>query len=174
VEEHATTRRATRRPEGKMTVLAATESPVIRTEVLHFSTSDINEFLNLTDIVREVAARSGIRHGQMTVHTPHTTTSIVLNESETGFLNDFRRLIDAVVPVDAYYEHDDHEIRTENLQEDEFINGHAHCRQLLTGSSSVTIPVVDGEVLLGTWQRVLFAELDQARERRVVFHVQGV
>jgi secondary thiamine-phosphate synthase enzyme len=157
-----------------MTVLAATESPVIRTEVMHFSTSDINEFLNLTDIVREVTARSGIRHGQVTVHTPHTTTSIVLNESETGFLNDFRRLIDAVVPVDAYYEHDDHEIRTENLQEDEFINGHAHCRQLLTGSSSVTIPVVDGEVLLGTWQRVLFAELDQARDRRVVFHVQGV
>ncbi|HSG78657.1 MAG TPA: hypothetical protein VLD62_03680, partial [Acidimicrobiia bacterium] len=77
MEEHATTRRATRRPEGTMTVLAATESPVIRTEVLHFSTADINEFLNLTDIVREVTERSGIKHGQVTIHTPHTTTSIV-------------------------------------------------------------------------------------------------
>ena len=174
MEEHATTRRATHRPDGKMTVLAATDTPVIRTEVLHFSTSATNEFSNLTDIVREVAERSGIRHGQVTVHTPHTTTSIVLNESETGFLNDFRRLVDGMVPVEAYYEHDDHEVRTENLQEDEYLNGHAHCRQLLVGSSSVTIPVVEGEVLLGTWQRVLFVELDQARERRVVFHVQGV
>lgn len=157
-----------------MTVLAATESPVIRTEVLHFSTTATNEFLNLSDIVREVTMRSGVKHGQVTVHSPHTTTSIVLNESETGFLNDFRRIIDGMIPVDAYYEHDDHEVRTENLQEDEFINGHAHCRQLLTGASSVTIPVVEGEVLLGTWQRVLFAELDQARDRRVIFHVQGV
>ncbi len=98
----------------------------------------------------------------------------MLNESETGFLNDFRRLIDGMVPADAYYEHDDHDVRTENLQEDEFLNGHAHCRQLLVGSSSVTIPVVEGEVLLGTWQRVLFAELDQARERRVIIHAQGV
>jgi secondary thiamine-phosphate synthase enzyme len=118
-------------------------------------------------------SRSRIRHGQITVYTPHTTTSIVVNESETGFLNDFRRLLDVVVPSDRYYEHDDHGLRTENLQEDEFINGHAHCRQLLTGSTSVTIPIVEGELLSGRWQRVLFAELDQARQRRVVFHAQG-
>ena len=172
MDDHVTIRRATRVPEGTTSVLAA--SPGIRTEVLHFATSARAEFWDLTEMVRGVVARSGVRHGQVTVHTPHTTTSVVLNESETGFLNDFRRLIDHLVPVDAYYEHDDHEVRTENLQEDEYLNGHAHCRQLLTGSSSATIPVVEGEVLLGTWQRVLFAELDQARERRVVFHAQGV
>jgi secondary thiamine-phosphate synthase enzyme len=174
VEDHVAARRATRRPEGSLTVLASSASPRIRTEVLHFSTTATSEFWDLTDITREVVARSGVRHGQVTIHTPHTTTSIVLNESETGFLNDYRRLLDAVVPTDAYYEHDDHEVRTENLQEDEFLNGHAHCRQLMTGSASVTVPVVEGEVLLGTWQRVLFAELDQARERRVVVHAQGV
>ena len=174
VEDHVAARRATRRPEGTLTVLASSASPGIRTEVLHFHTTATSEFWDLTDITREVVARSGVRHGQVTIHTPHTTTSIVLNESETGFLNDYRRLLDSVVPADSYYEHDDHEIRTENLQEDEFLNGHAHCRQLLTGSSSVTVPVVEGEVLLGTWQRVLFAELDQARERRVVLHAQGV
>jgi secondary thiamine-phosphate synthase enzyme len=97
----------------------------------------------------------------------------VLNESETGFLNDYRRAIETIVPVDGYYEHDDHDVRTENLQEDEFINGHAHVRQMLIGSASVTIPIVDGQVLLGTWQKVLYAELDQARERRVIVHAQG-
>lgn len=141
---------------------------------MHFGTSKGGEFWDLTDLVREVVARSEVRHGQVTVHTPHTTTTIVLNESETGFLNDFRRIVDSVVPVDDYYEHDDHELRTENLQEDEYINGHAHVRQLLTGSASVTVPIVDGEVLFGTWQKVLYVELDQARERRVVVHAQGV
>lgn len=165
------TRQATRRPQGEIITLA--ESSGTRTEVLHFETTAANEFWDLTEIVRETVSRSRIRHGQITVYTPHTTTSIVINESETGFLNDFRRLLDAVVPSDRYYEHDDHELRTENLQEDEFINGHAHCRQVLTGSTSVTIPVVEGELLSGRWQRVLFAELDQARQRRVVFHAQG-
>mgnify|MGYP001824016004 CR=1 FL=1 len=157
-----------------MTVLAESTTPAIRTEVLHFRSDKGAEFWDLTEIVRAVTARSGVRHGQVTVHTPHTTTTIVLNESETGFLNDFRRLIDEMVPAEGYYEHDDHELRTENLQEDEFLNGHSHCRQMLTGTASVTIPVVDGEVLLGTWQRVLFVEFDQSRERRVVFHAQGI
>ena len=169
-----TTRRATRRPEGTITVLAESGDPSIRTEVMHFSTSGGGEFWDISDFVREVVERSGVRHGQVTVHTPHTTTSIVLNESETGFLNDYRKTIEGLVPVDGYYEHDDHELRTENLQEDEFINGHSHIRQMLIGSASVSIPVVDGQVLLGTWQSVLYAELDQARDRKVIVHAQGV
>jgi secondary thiamine-phosphate synthase enzyme len=174
VDEDMITRRATRQPQGTLSVLAESENPAVRTEVLHFTTNHGSEFWDLTELVREVVARSGVRHGQVTVHSPHTTTSVVLNESETGFLNDYRRAIEGLVPVDSYYEHDDHDLRTENLQEDEFINGHAHVRQMLVGSASVTIPVVDGQVLLGTWQKVLFAELDQARERRVVVHAQGV
>ncbi len=156
-----------------MTVLAQSPAPPIRTEVLHFASTAAAEFWDVTELAREVTERSGVRHGQLTVYSPHTTTSIAVNESETGFLNDLRRLLDATVPEDRYYEHDDHELRTENLQEDEFLNGHAHCRQMLVGSTSVTIPVVEGELMLGRWQRILFAELDQARDRRVVFHAQG-
>ena len=170
--ELTSARRATHTPSGR--VITLSESPAIRTEVLHFKTSAANEFWDITDFVREVVERAGTTHGQVTVFTPHTTTSIVINESETGFLNDFRSAIDRLVPIDGYYEHDDHGLRTENLQEDEFINGHAHVRQLLTGSTSVTIPVVDGQVVLGRWQRVLFAELDQARDRRVMAHAQGI
>jgi len=168
-----TTRQATHRPDGTLTVLAETIAPTVRTEALHFATGGSNEFWDLTDTVRGVVTRSGVRHGQVTVCTAHTTTSIIVNESETGLVNDFRRVIGELVPKDRYYEHDDHELRTENLQEDEFINGHAHCRQLLVGQPSVTVPVVDGEVLLGQWQRILFLELDQARERRVFIHAQG-
>lgn len=167
------TRKATKVPQGTPVVLAESSEPAVRTEALHLHTTGRDEFWDLTGVVRDVVTRSRVRHGQVTVYSPHTTTTVVINESETGFLNDFRRLIGGIVPVDAYYEHDDHEVRTENIQEDEFLNGHAHCRQLLVGQPSVTVPVVDGQVLLGRWQRILFAELDQARERRVFIHAQG-
>ena len=173
-DQSATVRKATRTPTAAPVVLSESSEAAIRTEALHFTTGGPNEFWDLTDLVREVVARTGVRHGQVTVYTPHTTTSIVINESETGFLNDFRSFIGRTVPTDVYYEHDDHSVRTENLQEDEFINGHAHVRQLLVGQPSVTVPVVDGEVLLGQWQRVMFVELDQARERRAFVHAQGV
>ena len=171
--ESLPTRQATRVPAGSLTLLSESASPAIRTEALHFNTSEPNEFWDLTMLVRDVVSRSGVRHGQVTVYTPHTTTSVVINESETGFLNDYRRTIQEAIPEGVYYEHDDHSVRTENLQEDEFINGHAHVRQLLVGQPSVTIPVVDGEILLGQWQRVMFVELDQARERRAFIHAQG-
>jgi secondary thiamine-phosphate synthase enzyme len=171
--DETTIRKATRRPFSEPVVLAAAEDGRIRTEALHIQTEAANEFWDVTDHVRSVVSKSSVRHGQVTVSTPHTTTTLVINESETGFLNDFRRAIDAVVPEDAYYEHDDHSIRTENLEEDEYINGHSHVRQLIVGQPTVTIPVVDGEVLLGRWQRVMFVELDQSRTRRLFFHVQG-
>jgi secondary thiamine-phosphate synthase enzyme len=174
MEDSSMVRRATRRPSGRSVVLASSDDRRIRTEALHLDTESPNEFWDVTDFVRTTVARSAVRHGQVTVSTPHTTTSIVINESESGFLNDFRRTIEHVVPQDHSYEHDDHSIRTENLEEDEFINGHSHVRQLLVGQPSVTIPVVDGEVLLGRWQRVMFVELDQARPRRLFIHAQGV
>ena len=72
-----------------------------------------------------------------------------------------------MVPSDAYYEHDDWDVRTENMQEDENVNGRSHVRGSIVGSTAITLPVVDGEILLGRWQRVFFVELDCARSRRL-------
>ena len=174
MEDPVVVRQATRRPATEPVVLASSGDGRVRTEALHVQTEAANEFWDVTQFVRDAVASSSVGHGQVTVSTPHTTTSIVINESETGFLNDYRRTIEGLVPEGGYYEHDDHSIRTENLEEDEYINGHSHVRQLLVGQPSVSIPVVDGEVLLGQWQRVMFVELDQARPRRLFFHAQGV
>jgi len=175
VDNDTSLRQGSVKPLGTLSVLA--ESSHIRTEALHFVTSGREEVLDLTDYLREVVERSGVRHGQATAYTLHTTTTLAINESETGFLNDLRRRLDLLIPKTVepgeYYEHDDRSVRTENLQEDELVNGHSHVRQLFVGNTSVTIPVVDGEVLLGRWQRVLFLELDQERDRRVIFHAQG-
>ena len=172
--QRSTVRTTARIPFGRPVVLAESSNPPIRTEALHFATTAANEFWDLTSVVRQVVRRSGVGFGQVTVYTPHTTTTIVVNEAESGFFNDFRASIETLVPRNGYYEHDDHELRTENLQEDEFVNGHAHCRQVLVGQVSVSIPIVGGEVMLGRWQRVMCVELDQARQRRVLVHAQGV
>jgi secondary thiamine-phosphate synthase enzyme len=140
-----------------------------------FRTTHCGEFTDVTDDVRELVARSDVKTGIALVYSPHTTCAILINERETGFVQDFTQLMDSLVPVDGTYRHDDLEARTENLEDDphDVPNGHAHCRQALVGSTSQTIPIVDGELLLGRWQRVFFLEMDRARDRKVLIQVMG-
>ena len=107
---------------------------------------------------------------------PHTTCSVRVNEFESGFLEDFALLLKRLVPSDNYYAHDDWDRRTENVcpEDMDFGNGHAHCMSMLLGPAGESIPVSDGELCLGTWQRVLFLELDRERDRRWLVQVVGV
>lgn len=140
-----------------------------------FTTSRCMEFIDLTDDVVATIDRSGIANGMALVYSPHTTCSVVINEKEAGFIRDFGELIQGLVPVDQAYRHDDMTLRTENLEDDDHDvpNGHAHCKQGLIASASQAIPIVDGHLQLGRWQRVFFLELDRARERRVLIQVLG-
>lgn len=140
-----------------------------------FRTSGPAQFVDVTDDVRDVVARSRVRDGMALVYSPHTTCAVVVNEHESGFIEDFRALIDSLVPSDAAYRHDDMTSRTENIEDDahDVPNGHAHCRHALLGSASETIPVTGGELQLGRWQRVFFVELDRARDRRILIQVMG-
>jgi secondary thiamine-phosphate synthase enzyme len=134
--------------------------------------------LHITDITDEVAAaveESGIRNGIACVYSPHTTCAVRVNEFETGFLEDFAAMLRRLVPHDEYYAHDDWDKRTENICEEDmaFGNGHAHCMSMLLGPAGDSIPVRDGELCLGTWQRILFLELDRERDRRWLVQVVG-
>jgi secondary thiamine-phosphate synthase enzyme len=141
----------------------------------NFSTTCCRQFIDFTDDVRSAVARSDIREGMALVYSPHTTCAVLINELESGFLDDFAGLLQQLVPQEGSYRHDDLSVRTQNLEDDphEVPNGHAHCGQALLGATSQTIPVVDGELALGRWQRVLFLELDRARERKVFIQVMG-
>jgi secondary thiamine-phosphate synthase enzyme len=100
----------------------------------------------------------------------------VVNERESGFVEDFNEFLEKVAPSSGpYYRHDDLSIRTEGLEDDphEFPNGHSHVRAAMLSSSSQTIPIVDGKLLLGRYQKVFFCELDRARERKVFIQVLG-
>ncbi len=131
---------------------------------------------DITEEVRDLVRQSGIQDGICSVYSPHTTCSVRVNEWERGFLEDFAVLLKRLVPTEHYYAHDDWDRRTENVCEEdmEVGNGHAHCMSMLLGPAGESIPVNDGELALGQWQRVLFLELDRERDRRWLVQVVGV
>lgn len=140
-----------------------------------FTTTRCMEFVDITDDVQDVVRRSGVSNGMALVYSPHTTCAILINERESGFVQDFEDLVRSLVPEDRPYLHDDLSRRTENLEDDphDVPNGHAHCRHALIGSTSQAVPVIEGRLQLGRWQRIFFLELDRSRDRRVLIQVMG-
>jgi len=130
---------------------------------------------DITDEVQGAVRESGVTNGIACVYSPHTTCCVRVNEMEAGFLEDFTALLKQLVPHDTYYAHDDFDRRTENICEEdkEQGNGHSHCMAMLLGTAGESVPVRDGELQLGTWQRVLFIELDRERDRRWLVQVVG-
>lgn len=128
--------------------------------VVSLGTSRATQFIDVTADVERVLKESGIKNGMVTVYTRHTTTGVFINEGERGLLRDYQRLL-GLVREGAGYEHD----RIDS-------NAHAHLRAVLLGGS-VAVPVIEGRMALGTWQRIFFAELDGPRQRRLVVQVMG-
>jgi secondary thiamine-phosphate synthase enzyme len=150
------------------------------TKVLHrevrFRTAGGLTVTDITDDVREAVTESGVQNGICCIYSPHTTCAVRVNELERGILEDFAVLLRRLVPSEHYYAHDDWDRRTENLnpEETEIGNGHSHCMSMLLGPAGESIPVRGGELCLGTWQRIMFLELDRERERRWLVQVVGV
>jgi secondary thiamine-phosphate synthase enzyme len=133
------------------------------------------DIVDLTDDLRGAVEETGITEGCVVAFCAHTTATLILNELEDGALKDLRRRLDQLVPGDAYYAHDDLDRRHQNLQEGhERPNGRAHVAQIVLGGSSHIIPVIGGQPALGRWQRLLLVELDEPKQRRVVFRAFGV
>jgi secondary thiamine-phosphate synthase enzyme len=147
---------------------------ICRHTKIRITTERTTEFIDLTDGLQQLVTEAGFRFGLMNVQTLHTTTSIVVNEHEPLLLTDFAALLERTVPGSADYRHDDFTARRVNLTGAERVNGQAHCRALLLGTSQC-FNVVNGTVLLGRWQRVFLVELDgpQARDISVLMLGEG-
>jgi secondary thiamine-phosphate synthase enzyme len=131
-------------------------------------------YLDLTEDLARAVKDSGVTDGAIVAFCPHTTCTLLINEWEDGALEDFRERVTRLVPEEGYFAHDDLERRTQNLDEmHERRNGHAHVTAMLLSSSSHAIPLAAGEPVLGRWQRLILLELDEPKERQVVFHVFG-
>jgi secondary thiamine-phosphate synthase enzyme len=128
-------------------------------ESVTFSTRGEIDFVDITDGVQEVVKSAGIKNGLAHVFAPHATGIIVLTEHEPSLLNDIRNVLEKLVPKRGSYQHPS--------------NAHSHLRSMLFPPDR-TLPIVDGRVVLGTWQSLLFIETDvYPRRRTVVVQVIG-
>lgn len=130
---------------------------------LEISTRKRFEVIDITFQVESVVANSQIENGLCIVHAPHATAAIALNEAERGLLKDIVEALGRLFPQDYGWSH--------NIIDD---NAHAHLGSLFV-SPTVVIPVRGGRLVRGTWQNILFIEMDGPRSvRHVVVEVMGV
>jgi len=126
-----------------------------------FSTRQQREIVDLTDEVLAAASESGIRNGLLVVQLPHATAALALNEGEEGVMQDLLDKLDDLVPVRGGYRHD--------CIDD---NAHAHLKSAFLGTSAV-LPIVDGQIIRGTWQNFLIVEQDGPRRRKLAVFLLG-
>jgi secondary thiamine-phosphate synthase enzyme len=134
---------------------------------LSFETREPIQFLDITDEIAEVVRSTGVVNGIVTIVSRHTTMAVRIQEAEPLLLEDLLGMLRRLAPADVHYRHNDFRIRTHHMHDDESPNGHSHCLQFLLGTSE-TVPLMDGELMLGEWQRIFLVELDGPREKREV------
>jgi secondary thiamine-phosphate synthase enzyme len=144
----------------------------VHSETLAYQTSTAPQFVDITEDVLEAVSRSGGVNGVVVVFSSHTTAAIKINEAEPELVKDMGRFLAEMVPIEREYSHNNFDARTVNMEEDESPNAHSHCQHLML-SSSESIPLIEGRVQLGRWQRIFLVELDRAKARRVTVQVIG-
>jgi len=127
-----------------------------------FETQGEIEIIDLTNKLASLVSELNIKNGTLTVFNPGSTGAITAMEYEPGAVEDFKRLIKELAPKGANWLHD----RIDN-------NAHSHLRAALIGPS-LTIPIRNGELVMGTWQQPVFLELDiHPRRRRLQVTILG-
>jgi len=120
---------------------------------------------NLTVSMNTFLSKSGISNGTLTLFVKHTTASVMIIEDEPGIRADTQNFWNTIIPPKRDWEHN---IR--NTGED---NGHSHLRGQLQGPS-LTVPVMQGALTLGTWQQIVLIDFDtRARTRELVIQIIG-
>lgn len=134
---------------------------------LTLSTEERTEVSDITKLVRDAIQRLPVSAGIALVNTLHTTCALFVNEFQSALIDDLKRLIERLVPARAGYRHDD-----PRVSDCERGNAHSHLRAALL-SRSIALGINNGELALGRFQSILFAELDGPRKREIHIQVIG-
>ncbi|WP_026731576.1 secondary thiamine-phosphate synthase enzyme YjbQ [Fischerella sp. PCC 9605] len=126
---------------------------------------------NITPQIETLIFSTSIQNGQVLVFSRHTTTALAINEYEERLLEDIKVFLEKLAPASERYLHNDLHFR-KNIPPDEPMNAHSHLMAMMLNNSEV-IPIVDGKLALGTYQSVLFFELDGPRKRTVFCQISG-
>ena len=119
------------------------------------------EFVNITEKVRQVVRASGVSDGLVLVSSMHITAAVYVNDNESGLLRDIAAWADRLAPPGDYAHH-----RTGES------NGDAHLKNLLLGHQ-VVLPITRGDLDLGPWEQLFYAEFDGRRRKRVIVKAIG-
>jgi len=138
--------------------------------VLQLSTDEQIGLYDVTAILQTFIDSTQVQQGQVLVFSRHTTTALIINEYEQRLLTDIKTYLRNLAPPNGVYRHNDLHLR--DVPADEPQNAHAHLMAMTLNTSEV-IPIVDGELALGTYQSVFFVELDGPRQRTLFVQVTG-
>lgn len=125
------------------------------------------EVADITKLVQDALQQFPVTNGIALIHTLHTTCALFVNEFQAALVDDFKRLLERLVPERGGYRHDD-----PRYSDCERGNGHAHLRAALLGGS-VAVGIGNGDLVLGRFQSIIFAELDGPRRREIAVQVLG-
>ena len=132
---------------------------MVKTKKIKVQTKGNCDIVNITDQVSETVAQSGVSEGTVTLFNVGSTAGITTTEYEPGLVNyDIEAAFEKVAPRNGRYEHE------ETWHDD---NGHAHVRATLLGPS-LSVPIVDGRLTLGTWQQIILVDFDTRPRTRTV------
>ena len=135
----------------------------VHTQYLTLNTKTQIEFVNITNRVEEVIAKSGVKEGICLVNTMHITASVFINDEEGGLKSDFKKWLERLAPKDvSLYKH--------NLTGED--NGYAHLWRTIMGRE-VTVAITKGQLDFGPWEQIFYGEFDGQRSKRLLIKIIG-
>jgi secondary thiamine-phosphate synthase enzyme len=132
------------------------------TKYLVFNTPKRRAYINMTDEVAQALKESGVQEGFALVSAMHITASVYVNDAEDGLIADIDEWLEGLAPMREDYRH--------HLTGED--NGDAHLKNLLL-HHQVLVPITNGQLDLGTWQQIYYAEFDGLRRKRVIIKIIG-
>jgi len=136
----------------------------VKTGSISLNTRGDTDVHDITEAITDVLSKSGLKAGTVTVFCPSSTSALTTIEYESGAVSDLKRLFEEIIPQDREYAH--------NARWHDG-NGHSHIRASLLGPS-LTIPFVEGQLTLGTWQQIIYVDFDnKPRRREIILQMIG-
>ena len=133
-------------------------------KTIQLSSKGQDDVIDITTQVSNIVKDSNIENGTVTIFVAGSTAAVTTIEYEPGLINDFPEMLSRIIPKNIEYEHD-------NTWHDG--NGHSHVRASLVGPS-LTVPIINGKLTLGTWQQIVLLEMDtRPRNRNLILQIMS-
>jgi secondary thiamine-phosphate synthase enzyme len=133
-------------------------------KTIQLSSKGQDDVIDITKQVSNIVKDSNIENGTVTIFVAGSTAAVTTIEYEPGLINDFPEMLSRIIPKNIQYEHD-------NTWHDG--NGHSHVRASLVGPS-LTVPIINGKLTLGTWQQIVLLEMDtRPRNRNLILQIMS-